>query len=173
MNKNIRKFAVDKNMKYTPKAQFPYDLADFEIKNGVLVKYKGKSTNVVVPSCVTSIGESAFLYSNIAKVTISDSVTTIGQNSFFGCCKLREITIGSGVVSIGDNAFGGCRFLQEITVSENNVKYHSDGNCLIETKSKTVIWGCWKSIIPNDGSEIAIAKHAFWGKCPVISDKIV
>ena len=158
---------------FTECVAYDYDLADFEIKNGVLIKYKGNSTNVVVPSCVTSIGESAFLYSKISEVTISDSVTTIGQNSFFGCYKLWKITIGSGVVSIGDNAFGGCRFLQEITVSENNVKYHSDGNCLIETKSKTVIWGCWKSIIPNDGSAIAIAKHAFWGKCPVISDKIV
>ena len=33
---------------------------DFKIKNGVLVKYRGKDSNVVIPSNVTTIGDGAF-----------------------------------------------------------------------------------------------------------------
>lgn len=38
------------------------NLDDFEIKDGVLVKYKGKGGDVTIPSGVTSIGEAAFAW---------------------------------------------------------------------------------------------------------------
>ena len=34
--------------------------ADFEIKDGVLIKYNGTSTDVCIPNSVTTIGEFAF-----------------------------------------------------------------------------------------------------------------
>ena len=54
--------------------------------------------------------------------------------------------------------------MTKIKVDENNETYHSQGNCLIETKSKTLILGCNTSKIPDDGSVTAIGKRAFY-KC--------
>lgn len=55
-----------------------------------------------------------------------------------------------------------CRNLKEITVDVNNTTYHSNGNCLIETASKTLIAGCYTSIIPNDGSVTNINSRVFY-----------
>ena len=51
--------------------------------------------------------------------------------------------------------------LEGITVEEGNPLYHSAGNCLIETESKTLILGCKNSIIPDDGSVEKIGRFAF------------
>ena len=36
------------------------DINDFVIEDGVLIKYKGDSSDVVIPDSVTYIGEDAF-----------------------------------------------------------------------------------------------------------------
>lgn len=56
---------------------------DFEIKNGVLIKYKGSYPIVNIPSNVTRIGASAFhRCSGLTSVTMPDSVTIIGVSAF-------------------------------------------------------------------------------------------
>ena len=49
-----------------------------------------------------------------------------------------------------------------ITVAKGNPKYHSAGNCVIETATKTLIAGCKTSIIPDDGSVTSIGRYAFY-----------
>ena len=53
------------------------------------------------------------------------------------------------------------RIIESIIVKEGNPVYHSAGNCLIETESKTLILGCKNSIIPDDGSVEKIDRFAF------------
>ena len=53
-----------------------------------------------------------------------------------------------------------------ITAEAGNPKYHSTGNCLIETATKTLIAGCANSIIPTDGSVTSIGNSAFSGSSP-------
>ena len=213
-----------------------YDPKDFEIVKGVLKKYKGRSSVVVIPNSVTSIGDWAFSgcsgltsvtiggsvtsigdcafdgCTGLTSITIPDSVTSIGGSAFDGCTGLTSITIGDSVTSIGEDAFVGCTGLTtvnwnatectsagshhdpifegcsnlatvnigdnvkiipsdafyncteltSITVAKGNTKYHSAGNCLIETESKTLIVGCKNSIIPTDGSVTSIGSHAFY-----------
>jgi hypothetical protein len=67
------------------------------------------------------------------------------------------------VASIGDEALGSCNSLTSITVDAQNTVYHSEGNCLIETASKTLIAGCQNSEIPDDGSVTSIGYEAFSG----------
>jgi hypothetical protein len=52
--------------------------------------------------------------------------------------------------------------LSSITVREGNPKYHSSGNCLIETSTKTLVLGCKTSVIPADGSVTIIGSLAFY-----------
>ncbi len=99
----------------------------------------------------------------LTSVTIPDSVTSIGESAICGCKGLTSITIPSSVTSIGDSAFYNCTGLTSIIVEEGNTKYHSAGNCLIETATKTLILGCNTSVIPTDGSVTSIGDSAFFG----------
>ena len=93
---------------------------DFEIKNGVLKKYKGTATNVTIPDGVTSIGDEAFYKcSSLTSITIPNSVTSIGNSVFSGCSSLTSITIPDGVTSIGDDAFYWCSSLMSITLPDS------------------------------------------------------
>ena len=62
----------------------------------------------VIPSSVTSIGDSAFLWCrSLSEIVIPSSVTSIGDCAFYGCFSLSEIVIPSSVTSIGGSAFYG------------------------------------------------------------------
>ncbi len=53
--------------------------------------------------------------------------------------------------------------IETIEVEKGNPYYHSEGNCLIETATKTLVLGCKNSVIPDDGSVTKIGKCAFNG----------
>ena len=119
-------------------------------------------TSIVIPNGVTSIGSGAFSgCSGLISITIPDSVTSIGGSAFVNCSSLTSILIPNGVTIIQEGTFSGCSGLEEIKVADGNENFHSAGNCLIKTASKTLILGCKTSIIPTDGSVTRIEGHAF------------
>ncbi|MBQ8497664.1 MAG: leucine-rich repeat protein [Clostridia bacterium] len=120
--------------------------------------------NSVIPTdnSVTSIGNNAFWGIDYLEVIeIPDGVTDIGASAFWGCGDLQRIEIPESVVNIGYAVFGGCDDLQSIVVAKGNPVYHSNGNCLIHTEKKELIAGCQNSIIPSDDSVTMIAYGAF------------
>ncbi len=94
--------------------------------------YSGMSTELVIPSTIKG-----------------RSVTSIYDMAFYNCSNMISIEIPSSVTSIGLDIFFGCDNLTNITVDFNNTKYKSDGNCLIEKDTNTLILGCKNSVIPN------------------------
>ena len=143
----------------------------YQSKGNCLIETASKTLiagckNSVIPAdgSVTIIGGYAFYGCyNLTSITIPDSVTSIGNGAFYYCSSLTSITIPDSVTSIGGYAFSGYSSLESITVDKNNSVYHSEGNCLIETASKTLIAGCKNSVIPADGSVTIIGGYAFYG----------
>lgn len=130
-----------------------------------------RSTQTVIAGCasstlptdgsITIIGESAFQsMGGFTSLEIPDGITTIGTRAFWHCLDLSSVSIPASVQQIGAGAFCGTS-LTTISADVNNPTYHSDGNCLIETASKTLILGSSHSVIPTDGSVTVIGEHAF------------
>ena len=70
------------------------DLKDFVIEKGVLLKYVGKGSEVVIPGKVKEIGGNAFYdCKSLKSVTIGDNVTYVWDGAFRGCSKLESITV--------------------------------------------------------------------------------
>lgn len=169
------------------------DANEFQTEDTVLTRYLGIKETVVIPDGITEISDDAFnCCHNLKNITIPDSVTKIGEGAFSVCIGLMNITIPKNVTGIGDGAFCDCRELASITipsrvtkigrsvfeycnnlvsikVSGDNKVYHDKNNCLIETKSKTLIAGCKNSVIPNDGSVTVIGNDAFYD-CSGLTD---
>ncbi len=119
-------------------------------------------TSITIPNNVTSIGSYAFSgCGGLTNITIPNSVTKLDNYMFSGCSSLASISIPNSVTSIDTSAFYGCSGLKSITVESGNTKYHSAGNCLIETESKKLVLGCSNSVIPTDGSVTIIGSYAF------------
>jgi len=66
---------------------------EFEIDDGILLKYKSDKQHVVVPKNVIKIGNESFKRcSSLESVEIPEGVEEIG-GVFYGCYSLKNITI--------------------------------------------------------------------------------
>ena len=146
-------------------------------------------TSITISDSVTSIGDSAFSgCTSLTSVTVPDSVTSIGARAFYDCRRLKDVKLSNNITVISSLLFGhsgitsiiipdsvtnieiytdmcafyACELLEEIVVSAGNTHYKSAGNCIID-KNGTLVAGCGKSVIPDDGSVTRIGYQAFYG----------
>ena len=104
---------------------------DFTITaDGVLKKYRGNDTVVIIPDGVREIGESSFVdlkggermimecedydAPEMEELTIPDSVKKIDSYAFAYCLNLTTVNMTDHITSIGARAFEGCESLKKI-----------------------------------------------------------
>lgn len=100
--------------------------------------YTGTAAVVTISNFVTSIGPEAFQSTNLASITIPDSITSIGNNAFYQCTALTNAPIPASVTNIGAAIFYQCTNLTAITVDPQNPAYSSTNGVLFN-QSQTVL----------------------------------
>lgn len=118
--------------------------------------------SVALPECLTTIEANLFSSCrNLQSVTIPMATTSINERAFSYCKNISRLYIPKNVSQIGSNIVSGCDNLVSIEVDPDNFTYHSNGNCIINTLERRVIFGCSASTLPQDESINSIAKDAF------------
>ena len=86
-----------------------------EIKTGAF--YGGSDiTSVTIPNSVTSIGDNSFGCCNLSSLTIPNSVTYLGWGSFKYNRDMKSVAIPNSVTYIGGWAFWKCNALASVTI---------------------------------------------------------
>ena len=100
------------------------DAADFEVEDGMLVRYNGSDATVRVPAGVTAIGQAAFMGNEtVAEVILPDTLESIYSLAFSGCTALSRIEIPASVSRIDSEAFGRCTSLEGHLVDPESPYY--------------------------------------------------
>ena len=89
------------------------------VGDGVLVKYQGSETDVVIPEGIRRISPRAFSSSKLSSVIIPDSVYSVDPYAFADCTGLTSVEFSDGLVNIGDGAFSGCKSLSTVRTPES------------------------------------------------------
>ena len=90
---------------------------EFEIVDGVLLDYRGRGGDVIIPEGVTEIASQAFYNKHALKsVVIPEGVVRICREAFCKCSyrdhAVQSIAIPGSVKEIGERAFGACATLR-------------------------------------------------------------
>ncbi len=107
--------------------------AEFDIENGVLIKYKGNDSIVTIPEGVIEIrgqkvrgqydDEYISPFENVKsvlkQVILPQSLTTIGVGAFGACFKLMKIEFTHNIKAIKEGAFWGCSTLGTTTIPDS------------------------------------------------------
>lgn len=90
---------------------------EFVIRAGVLEKYQGEATDIVVPDGVVAIGKEAFAGCfGLRRVQLPVGIERIDLAAFSGCAKLESINLPEGLKVIDSKAFFYCESLHCISL---------------------------------------------------------
>jgi hypothetical protein len=91
---------------------------DFEVSGHVLVKYRGRTLELVIPETlgINRIGERAFAGTMIISVKIPVGVDVIDSQAFAGCAFLKSVFLPNTLTVIGYRAFFNCGLLETINI---------------------------------------------------------
>ncbi len=137
---------------------------DFVIdENGILTRYLGQDSMVIVPYGVMAIGAQAFQYNwTVNTVILPETVAAIYNDAFAYCTGLVNITVPPSVQLIGMRVFLQCTSLMNVTLSQGLkvIGWNAFQNCTALVSIK----------IPDTVKEIAAATFV---NCPKLTNVYV
>lgn len=88
--------------------------------DGILIKYNGSDTNIVMPSGIKGVTDCFSGNTGISSVDMSDTnITYISDNAFYGCHNLASVVFPASLKQIGDFAFACCSSLESASLGAN------------------------------------------------------
>ena len=119
-------------------------------------------TALTLPQSLTVLGADAFMdCSNVRSLAFLSSAKepTVAISSFDGCKAIATLTLGKEVSSVSWLTSSSWEALTTVTVEAGNESFYAEGNCLVESATKTLVFGCNASTVPQGIA--AIADYAF------------
>lgn len=90
---------------------------DFEIEDGVLIRYTGQENRVTIPDGVIHIGDRAFANCvDVRRIIVPEGVESIGAHAFEYCENLVGIELPESLETIGAYAFAHCGSIANIII---------------------------------------------------------
>ena len=117
--------------------------ADFVIKEGVLIRYRGHADIIRIPSSVKKIGDQVFSRNKqIKELYIPEGVEAIGEFAFSECVFLTDVRLPHTLKKFTYNIFLGCSNINKVTMplrlQNYGAKIFSSAYKVLYTYEKTV-----------------------------------
>ena len=98
-------------------------------------------TSVTLPEGLQYIGNKAFYGTGITSLSLPNSITGLGDETFAACQSLASISIGSGSITVTATTFINCPNLASITVATGNASLKAINDVLI-SEDGTKLYVC-------------------------------
>ena len=123
---------------------------------------------LVIPGSVRRIHYEILMDSGVEELVVENGVENIPQSAFYGCQKLRYVSLPESLKEFGryGAVFVDCPELVRVDVDKDNEYYYSNGQVLVDKRTKTIIdgWGteiCNAADFPKELLPTRIGKNAF------------
>ena len=122
---------------------------------------------VTVTEGVTSVGNNAFANCwYLTTVSLANTVTSLGEKAFYCCNKLENFHIPSSLTTIGAGAFAKCALLYTVTVDPANTSFRVKDNVLYSANNKTLVLypaGLYNNAFSIPAGVETVGAYAFYG----------
>lgn len=123
---------------------------------------------LVIPGSVRRIHYEILMDSGVEELVVENGVENIPQSAFYGCPKLRYVSLPESLKEFGryGAVFVDCPELVRVDVDKDNEFYYSNGQVLVDKRTKTIIdgWGteiCNAADFPKELLPTRIGNNAF------------